>query len=256
MKACIYLGATILLCGLALALYFAWQSERRGRAQLQLQLSTAQKQVDTLSQQQESRDAQLQATLKGLERQKRAVKTPQQAATALAALANLPKPIVIVAPGTATRESDSSASETRVLEGTPARGSLTGRGDLRAEVDALLDQAKNRVASTMRGITEQPGTPVMPNQTQSTKPGAHAEAIELDAGDGRRPTRPGKPADGTAQLPGADLKPLYDFAVDCQACKTRLAAAQGGSAWRRVARAAKWLAIGAAAGALAVRASR
>jgi hypothetical protein len=84
-----------------------------------------------------------------------------------------------------------------------------------------------------------------------------------------------------AVLPAADLKPLYDFALDCKACQAKLAASQsdltdektktaaltkerdaavraakGGSALRRIARAAKWFAIGAAAGAIAAKATR
>ncbi|GAC1626534.1 MAG: hypothetical protein PVS2B2_10350 [Candidatus Acidiferrum sp.] len=80
------------------------------------------------------------------------------------------------------------------------------------------------------------------------------------------------------QVPAADLKPLYDFAVDCHACQDRLAAAtsdladeraktatlgrerdnalrlaRGGSVLRRVARASKWFIIGAAAGAFAAK---
>jgi type II secretory pathway pseudopilin PulG len=82
-----------------------------------------------------------------------------------------------------------------------------------------------------------------------------------------------------AVIPSADLKPLYDFALDCKACQAKLTAAQsdladektktatltkerdeavrtakGGSALQRFARAAKWLLIGAAAGTLAARA--
>jgi len=89
----------------------------------------------------------------------------------------------------------------------------------------------------------------------------------------------GQPAD--AILPAADLKPLYDFALDCKACQAKLAASQsdladektktaaltkerdaavraakGGSALRRIARAAKWFALGAAAGAIAAKATR
>ncbi len=85
----------------------------------------------------------------------------------------------------------------------------------------------------------------------------------------------------TADFPAADLKPLYDFALDCKACQAQLAAAQGdlkdeqdkekalgrerddalraakgGSVLRRVARAAKWFAIGAAAGAIAAKVAR
>ena len=77
------------------------------------------------------------------------------------------------------------------------------------------------------------------------------------------------------------MKPLYNFAVDCQECRAKLTAAQadlkdeqakslalgkerdsalrtaqGGSIWRRVGRAAKWFAIGAAAGAVAAKAVR
>lgn len=80
-------------------------------------------------------------------------------------------------------------------------------------------------------------------------------------------------------LPLADLKPIYDFALDCQACQSKLAATQsdltderaktatltherdeavraakGGSTFRRMARAAKWFALGAAAGAIAATA--
>ncbi len=81
-----------------------------------------------------------------------------------------------------------------------------------------------------------------------------------------------------ATIAAEDLKPLYDFALDCKACQAKLAASQsdladergkgialtkerdsalrmanGGGVWRRVARASKWLLIGAAAGAVAAR---
>ncbi len=83
------------------------------------------------------------------------------------------------------------------------------------------------------------------------------------------------------EFPAADLKPLYDFALDCKSCQAQLGAAEadlkdekakeaalgrerddalkaakGGSVLRRVARAAKWFAIGAAAGAIAAKAVR
>jgi hypothetical protein len=83
-----------------------------------------------------------------------------------------------------------------------------------------------------------------------------------------------------AVIPAEDLKPLYDFAIDCKACQAKLSSAQsdltderqkttaltrerddalriarGGSAWRRIGRAAKWFLIGAAAGAIAAKAA-
>jgi hypothetical protein len=92
------------------------------------------------------------------------------------------------------------------------------------------------------------------------------------------PTQPNSPAPKFVQLPVADLKPIYDSAVVCKECQAQLAVAQanlkdeqakrasvsreladalraakGGSSLQRVARAAKWLLIGAAAGAAAAK---
>jgi hypothetical protein len=79
-----------------------------------------------------------------------------------------------------------------------------------------------------------------------------------------------------ASIPSVDLKPLYDYMQDCRACSAKLAAAEGdladerakvaaltternaatkaakgGGFWLRIKRGAKWLAVGAALGALA-----
>jgi ABC-type nickel/cobalt efflux system permease component RcnA len=79
-------------------------------------------------------------------------------------------------------------------------------------------------------------------------------------------------------VPPEDMKPLYDFAVQCRECQARLTATQadlkdeqgksqtlgrerddalrvarGGSVLQRVVRATKWLVVGAAAGALAIK---
>ena len=93
------------------------------------------------------------------------------------------------------------------------------------------------------------------------------------------PASPSSPSPQTnALIPTEDLKPLYDFTIDCKACQAKLAAAQGdladerqktssltrerddslriargGSLWRRIGRAAKWFLIGAAAGAVATK---
>jgi len=92
---------------------------------------------------------------------------------------------------------------------------------------------------------------------------------------------PSSPSPQTnAVIPPEDLKPLYDFTIDCNACQAKLAAAQadltderkkttsltherddalriarGGTALRRIARAAKWFLLGAAAGAIAAKAA-
>jgi hypothetical protein len=106
---------------------------------------------------------------------------------------------------------------------------------------------------------------------------AKDEAVTQPKDNRAKPAAPEPPA----VIPSADLKPLYDFALDCKACQAKLTAAQsdladektktstltkerdeairaakGGSTLRRAARAAKWLLIGAAAGTLAVRTIR
>ena len=95
------------------------------------------------------------------------------------------------------------------------------------------------------------------------------------------PPLPNAPAPQTnAVIPAEDLKPLYDFTIDCKACQAKLTTAQndltderqktaaltherddalriarGGSVFRRITRAAKWFLIGAAAGAVAAKAA-
>jgi hypothetical protein len=95
------------------------------------------------------------------------------------------------------------------------------------------------------------------------------------------PALPNSPApQASAVIPAEDLKPLYDFTIDCKACQAKLATSQsdltdernkttaltherddalriarGGSVWRRITRAAKWFLIGAAAGAVAAKAA-
>jgi len=78
-------------------------------------------------------------------------------------------------------------------------------------------------------------------------------------------------------VPQEDLKPLYDAVEDCQICQAKLTAAQGdlsdektkfaaatlerdaairaarGTFWKRTRTAAKWIIIGAAAGAVLSR---
>ena len=90
---------------------------------------------------------------------------------------------------------------------------------------------------------------------------------------------PGAPTP-QAVIPAEDLKPLYDFVLDCKACQAKLATAEsdladeksktaalakerdealqvarGGSVFRRIRRAAKWSPSGAAAGAVAAKAA-
>jgi hypothetical protein len=106
--------------------------------------------------------------------------------------------------------------------------------------------------------------------------GANASAISTPA-QATRSSSTAPPS--SAEIPAADLKPLYDYVQDCRACQARLIAAtqnraddaaklqaltrerdaaittaKGGTFWRRLRRNAEWFVIGAATAAAVVAA--
>ena len=205
---------------LAITIYVSWQADRRDRAQLAAQLATAQKTIADAAASQHDRDTLLNQTLAQLAAQKQAAMTTAQILKALPNTISLPAPITVQP------------------EATPAN---TPVGSL----------AKSGPHSSREGVSSAPNNPI-------AKTGQSEDAL----------------------LPAADLKPLYDFALDCKACQAKLAAAQsdltdektktaalakerdaavtaakGGSVLHRIARAAKWFVLGAAAGALAAKAT-
>jgi len=125
-------------------------------------------------------------------------------------------------------------------------------------------------------ITLEPGPPSVVGATLAS-PVASAGSPST-GGASPAPTNREKPPQTNAVIPAEDLKPLYDFTIDCKACQSKLTAAhadladerqktaaltrerddalriaRGGSAWRRIRRASKWFLIGAAAGAIAAK---
>jgi hypothetical protein len=154
--------------------------------------------------------------------------------------------------------------------------------------DTVLNQTLAQIAAQKQSATT-------PAQVLKNLPAALSLPAPITLQSGGTATAPGLP-DTTALpnnpapkpdqaadaiLPAADLQPLYDFALDCKACQAKLAASQGdlsdektktaaltkerdaavqaakgGSALRRIVRAAKWFALGAAAGAVAAKATR
>jgi hypothetical protein len=202
---------------LAFTIYVSWQADRRDRAQLASQLAASQKTITDAAASQHDRDTLLNQTLAQIAAQKQAAVSPAQILKDLPGALSLPVPIAL---------------QTQGAQADPAPNSLAKQG------------APGQIST-------------LPNNP-SPKSGQPVDAV----------------------LPAADLKPLYDFALDCKACQTKLAASQsdltdektktaaltkerdaavraakGGSVLRRIARAAKWFAIGAAAGAVAAKAA-
>jgi type II secretory pathway pseudopilin PulG len=155
------------------------------------------------------------------------------------------------------------------------------------ERDAQLVQTLATLAAEKRTITT-PAQIVRELPQRISLPSPIILQPAPSSSPGGEPTRAGTAADrghdsnqAQAVIPAEDLKPLYDFTLDCKACQSKLSATQGdladersktailtherdeavraakgGSVFRRMARAAKWLAIGAAFGAIAVEAHR
>jgi len=146
-----------------------------------------------------------------------------------------------------------------------------------AQLLAQFNEKKSSVQSPAQVVKALPAvlplpTPLtLPDQIVGTRPPATLSEVK------QLVTSPTP----KVQLPSEDLKPIYDFAVNCQECQAQLAATQadlkdeqvktqalsrerdtalqavrGGSVLRRVARAAKWFVIGAAAGAVAAKLAR
>ena len=157
---------------------------------------------------------------------------------------------------------------------------LAATKQLLAAADARQHDRDTQLAQTLATLAAEKRATVTPAQIVRELPSQISlpSPIALQS----PPASQNSPSPQTnAVLPAEDLKPLYDFTIDCKACQAKLAAAQadltdeqaktalltqernaavraakGGSLLRRIARNAKWLVIGAAAGAIAVKAHR
>jgi hypothetical protein len=146
------------------------------------------------------------------------------------------------------------------------------------QILAELNEKKTTVQNPVQIVKALPD--VLPLPTPLNLPAQQTNTPGLPAlrGGAKQPVRPPNPK---VQLPAEDLKPLYDFAVDCWERQAQLAAGQanlkdeqtkaqalsrerdaalqaarGGSVLRRVVSAAKWFVIGAAADAVAAKLAR
>jgi hypothetical protein len=156
---------------------------------------------------------------------------------------------------------------------------LAATKQLLAAADARQHNRDTQLAQTLATLAAEKHTIVTPAQIIRELPAQLPlpSPIVLQSA----PALPNSPTPKTnAIIPAEDLKPLYDFTIDCKTCQAKLATAQsdladerqkttaltherddalriarGGTAWRRITRAAKWFLIGAAAGAVAAKAA-
>lgn len=235
------LAAFLVALILCVAIIHAWRADRRDRAQLAAELASTKQLLAAADARQHDRDAQLAQTLAALAEQKRSVVTPAQI------LRNLPNAIPLPAPITLQADGASSVGAAPLSRAEPRDGSPSAN------------------ASTAVALTADVGA-------RLASPAAQLAASSTTTS----PSNQNLPA--SAIIPAEDLKPLYDFALDCKACQARLSVAQsdladertktaalakerdralqiarGGSLRRRIVRAAKWFVLGAAAGAIAAK---
>jgi hypothetical protein len=135
--------------------------------------------------------------------------------------------------------------------------------DTPAQIDALKRQ------------TQTPAQVIRDLPKLATEP---STGLESPAPLASAPTNPPDlPDTPSAQIPAADLKPLFDYVQDCRSCQAQLAAAKqnatdnatkltavtlerdaavatakAGTFWQRLHRNALWFVVGAGAGAVAV----
>jgi hypothetical protein len=216
---------TVVLVAILLA---AWRADRRDAAKLTADLAAAKQSLTEATTRQHERDTQLLQTLATLAADKRTATTPTQILRDLPKQIPLPVPLRLQDPNPAKVQSNATCSS-----GLPW--------------------------SWKGSVCEPEGLESTKTRTNVTSNVAATQAL----------------------IPAADLKPLYDFAIDCNSCQAKLTAAQadladeraksailtrerdeairvakGGSLLRRIARNAKWLAIGVLAGAVAATARR
>jgi len=265
------------------AILFAWRQERLDRAELQSQLSAANQALAVATARQQSRDAQLATTLSTIAAQKKAsaTLTPAQLLAAIAAQAHLPTPLTLQPPASAATPGEPSTSTNFATSpavnpagNQPARTLASVSEQAAAQANPPLARGSrplsNNVSNSLANILSNNSSNSLPSNSSSpSSPGPPPSS------SANLPNAP------TAQIPTADLGPLYNYLLDCQACQAKLAAAQsdladektktatltqsrdaavkaakGGTLLQRTARALKWFAIGAAAGAIAAKSVR
>ena len=232
----------ILLAVLLAAMAFhAWLTEHDDRLRLQATIATQKQALDAADTRERDRAASLKDTLAQIDALKQQTQTPAQI------LADLPKFLPLPQPITLNSPQDSSPA---AQQGTAPSGTAP---------------------CLPRHGCPSPASPSSASSAAEDSNGLQSPTVAAQATQQDLPDAP------SAQIPAADLKPLFDYVQDCRSCQAQLAAAKlnsaddatklaavtrerdaaliaakGGTFWQRLRRNALWFAVGAGAGAVAV----
>ncbi|HXX20808.1 MAG TPA: hypothetical protein VEJ46_15495 [Candidatus Acidoferrum sp.] len=249
----------------ALAVH-AWLASRDEQQRLAATLAAQKQTIDAADASERANQSSLADALAQIEKLKRDVQTPAQILAALPKYLQLPQPITFA---------PVSTSEQGIA--APAQGSSVGAQHAVPGENPCLDAAHSATLSDAAahvecGLSRAEPRGGLPADKAGLPPLSPAELARSEENANALPSPP------SAQIPAADLKPLFDYVQDCRACQAELAAAQknsaddaakiaaltrerdaaitaakGGSFLRRLRRNALWFAIGAAGGYAAAR---
>jgi hypothetical protein len=244
----------------------AWLASRDEQQRLASTLAAQKQLLDAADARERTRQSALDDTLAQIENLKRETQTPAQILLDLPKYLSLPQPITMTpAAGQGTRKSAKGAAP---LESAAVEESKDGVG--RPNSSPTKSDGREAPSDLPSSADGRPRSPTLLPQN-----------VAPFAGPQRTPASPvvssqtcDQAGNCAAQIPSADLKPLYDYVQDCRACQAQLAAAKqnasddvtkiaalarerdaavtaskGGTFWRRVRRNAEWFAVGAALGA-------
>jgi hypothetical protein len=239
----------------------SWLEAHDARLQMQATLNAQHQLIVAAQQREQQRATELKDTLAQIAELKRQVQTPQQIIRDLPQYLALPQPIELAPPGSVQVP---FAVGTPAQQGSGARAAAPGPANL---PDARAPARANAPAQSKASTSDNSNAPPA---SKVNAPASGGVSVPVQSGANAAPA---------VELPVADLKPLYDFVQDCRACKAQLDAARAdltderarsaalikerdaaikaakGSFWSRLARNAKWFAIGTGVGFVLSRAA-
>lgn len=253
----------------------AWLASHDEQLRLQSALAMQKQQLDAADVRERDRAGTLNQTLAEIEKLKREVQTPQQVLRELPQYLNLPQPITLNSTPDAEKIGEVALKENR-------KGTDRTANSRNADLSHASPGASGPVpsGSTLSATKEAEQQHAGPRHSEASEglPDPANQSTSASLAKNQRATVPSTIS--SAEIPAADLKPLYDYIQDCRECQAQLAAAKqnriddaskldamtrerdaaiiaakGGTFWRRLRRNAEWFAIGVTAGAAATYAS-
>lgn len=272
-----YKTILLLVAAIAIALLAdAWRSARRDSQQLAATIAAQNLVLQRSGQDEKKRDAQLASALAAIQAQKRAVRTPEQAAQKLPeAFPPLPLPITIHIPALSelcspSDSSDSSKAIPATSEAEEPPSSGTNHPSFANVSSSPAGQSSPKPSNSALITLAPKNQSLGPRKAQPRSGGQFAETPVGQLAE----TSASHFAETSITIPRPDLIPLYNALQDCRADQARaaalqqdlsnekartaalqqernaaLTAAHGGPILQHLKRAVKWFAIGAVTGA-------